>query len=253
MTYTRAITRLPGADFAQGQTTVDLGAPDFKTLLAQHAAYLQALRSLGLQITALDPLPGYPDAYFTEDVAVLTPEVAVIARPGAPTRQGEIDAIEPVLAELLPIRRIEAPGTLEGGDVLLIDRQVFIGLSTRTNADGARQLGEILASYGCTWAAIPVPSGLHLKTSVTSVGEGTLLLRRELAGIPQFQTYNQFLVPRGEELAANTLLVNGAIIVPQGFPLTYRILETLDIPLLALDISEMQKMDGGLTCLSLLV
>jgi dimethylargininase len=251
MTFTHAIARLPGPDFAQGQTTADLGAPDFERMLAQHAAYLEALRSLGLRVTLLDPLPGYPDAYFTEDVAVVMPEVTVITRPGAPTRRDEIGAIEPALTGERPTRQIEAPGTLEGGDVLVIDRQVFIGISSRTSADGARQLGEILAGYGYTWTAVPVPSGLHLKTGVTYVGEGTLFLRRDLADAPGFKAYNQLISPRGEDLAANTLLVNGTLIVPQGFPLTYRMLETLDLPLLSLDISEVQKMDGGLTCLSL--
>jgi dimethylargininase len=251
MTFTHAITRLPGPDFAQGQTTANLGAPEYNLLLSQHAAYTGALRSLGLAVMPLDPLAGYPDAYFTEDVAVLTPEVTVITLPGAPTRTGEIAGIEAALPADRPIRRIQPPGTLEGGDVLIVDRQVFIGISTRTNRSGAEQLGEILSGYGYTWTSIPIPSGLHLKSGVSCVEPQTLLLTPELAVCSEFRAYNQLIVPPAEALAANTVSVNGSLLIPQGFPLTYRMLETLDIPLIALDISEVQKMDGGLTCLSL--
>jgi dimethylargininase len=251
MTFTHAIARLPGPDFAQGQTTADLGVPDYDLILTQHAAYVAALRSVGLAVMVLDPLPSYPDAYFPEDVAIVTPEVTVITHPGAPTRLGEIADIQGALPGDRPIQRIQPPGTLEGGDVLIVDRQVFIGISTRTNRAGAEQLGEILAGYGYTWAAIPVPAGLHLKSGATSVEAQTLLLRPELAACPEFQAFNQLIVPAAEVLAANTLPINGSLLVPQGFPLTYRMLETLDIPLIALDISEVQKMDGGLTCLSL--
>jgi dimethylargininase len=251
MNFTHAITRLPGSDFAQGLTTAGLGAPDTALMLQQHAAYVDALRSLGLAVTVLDPIPGYPDAYFPEDVAVLTPEVAVITRPGAPTRRGETNFIEAALPDDRPLVRIEPPGTLEGGDVLIVERQVFIGVSQRTNRSGADQLGQILAAYGYTYSPVPVPAGLHLKSSVSDVGSGTLLVSPALAACREFAGFNKLIVPPGEASAANTVLVNGTLLAPQGFPLTYRMLQTLDIPLIPLDVSEVQKMDGGLTCLSL--
>jgi dimethylargininase len=251
MNFTHAITRLPGADFAQGLTTASLGTPDFDLMLRQHAAYVDALRALGLDVTVLDPVPGYPDAYFTEDVAVLLPEVSVITRPGAPTRQGEIDHIAAALPKDRPIARILPPGTLEGGDVLVAERQVFVGLSQRTNQAGIDQLAEILTHYGYTVTAVPVPSGLHLKSGANWVASGTLLVQPAFAACPEFENFNKLIVPPGEGYAANTLAINGTLLVPKGFRLMYRMLETLDVPLVLLEVSEVEKMDGGLSCLSL--
>jgi dimethylargininase len=251
MNVSHAITRRPGADFAEGLTTASLGAPDFDRMLRQHAAYVDALRALGLDVTVLDPVPGYPDAYFTEDVAVLLPEMSVITRPGAPTRAGEIDHIAAALPKDRPIARILPPGTLEGGDVLVEERQVFVGLSRRTNHSGIDQLREILTPYGYTVTAVPVPSGLHLKSGVSCVASGTLLLQPAFSACAEFEGYNRLIVPPGELYAANTVAINGTLLVPKGYPLTYRMLETLDVPLVALETSEVQKMDGGLTCLSL--
>ncbi len=251
MNITHAITRRPGADFAAGLTTADLGAPDLKLMLRQHAAYVVALRALGLDVTVLDPVPGYPDAYFTEDVAVLLPEVSVITRPGAPTRMEEIVYIESEMPKNRPLERIERPGTLEGGDVLVVERQVFVGLSQRTNQAGIDQLGEILTPYGYTVTAAPVPSGLHLKSGVSCVASGTLLLQPAFAACAEFEGYNRLIVPPGELYAANTVAINGSLLVPKGYPLTYRMLETLEVPLVPLEVREVQKMDGGLTCLSL--
>src|SRR5207302_3252874 len=137
---TRAILRRPGADFAAGITTAGLGVPDHARMLVQHAAYATTLRALGLAVDVLEPLSGFPDAYFVEDVAVIVPELAVIARPGATSRRGETDAIVPVLASHREVVRLEQPATLDGGDVLVADRAVFVGLSARTNAEGAAQL-----------------------------------------------------------------------------------------------------------------
>ena len=145
--FTHAITRKPGFDFADGLTTNDIDVPDYDLMQAQHVIYVNIMRSLGLMVLELDALPGYPDAYFVEDVAVVTPKVAVITRPGAPSRRGEEAAMELALAKYRPIARIKAPGTLDGGDVLIVDKQVFVGLSARTNEAGADQLTRILARY----------------------------------------------------------------------------------------------------------
>jgi dimethylargininase len=251
MNFTHAITRRPAKDFAEGQTTAELGAPDYPLMLRQHAAYVDALRSLGVDVTVLDPVPGYPDAYFTEDVAVLLPEVSVITRPGAPTRAGEIDYIEAALPTDRELAHILAPGTLEGGDVLVVEKQVFVGLSKRTNREGIDQLAEILKPNGYTVIAVKVPAGLHLKSGVSCVASGTLLLQPGFAACVEFEQYNRLIVPPGELYAANTVEINGSLLVAKGFPLTYRMLETLDVPLMPLDMTEVRKMDGGLTCLSL--
>ncbi len=251
MDFTRAITRTPGRNFAQGITSANLGAPEYGLMLAQHQAYVQALRDLGLEVTVLPPLPDYPDAHFVEDVAVVTAEVAVITSPGAPARQGEQAFIEPVLAQYRPLARIEPPGTMEGGDILIMGKQVFIGISERTNHAGAQQLGQILGVYGYNWTPVPLAAGLHLKSSVNAVGAGTLLVTRDFADHPLFAAYARVLVDPAEEYAANCLFVNEHLIVPSGFPATQRALQRLDCPIIELQASEAQKMDGGLTCMSL--
>lgn len=249
--FTHAITRLPGSNFAQGITTADLGAPDYTRLLQQHTAYIDLLRSLNLAVTVLDSLPAYPDAYFVEDVAVVTPEIAVITNPGAAARQGEEASIVAPLAQFRPIARIQAPGTVDGGDILMVDKQFFIGISERTNQAGAEQLGNILAEYGYACTAVAVADGLHLKSSVNYVGKNTMLITAEFADHPAFAGYAKIILDTDEIYAANTLLVNEHLIMPQGFPKTRTKLAALGFPISDTDVSEVQKMDGGLTCMSL--
>lgn len=249
--FTRAITRKPGYDFANGITTNDLETPDYDAMWAQHVIYVNVLRSLGLLVLELDALPGYPDAYFVEDVAVVTPKVAVISRPGAPSRRGEEAAMELVLAKYRPIARIKPPGTLDGGDVLIVDKQVFVGLSERTNEAGAEQLAQILAKYGYACTAVPLAAGLHFKSSVNHVGGQTLLVTADFAGQPELDGYGQIVVPEGEEAAANVLWVNGRLLIPMGYRQTRQKLLDWGANILELDVSEAAKMDGGLTCMSL--
>ncbi len=251
MTFTRALCRRPGPDFADGLTTADLGRPDHGTMLAQHEAYVAALRGLGLEVEVLDPLPGHPDAYFVEDAALVFPELAVVTRPGAEARRAEAEALAPALARHRALARLEAPATLDGGDVLTVGKRVFVGLSERTNREGAAQLGRLLAPYGYTVVPVPVAAGLHFKSSVNSVGGDGLLVtpafteREELAG------FRRLVVDPAEAYAANTLWINGTLLTPSGFPKTRALLEGLGLPILELDTSEVRKMDGGLTCLSL--
>lgn len=251
LTFSRAIVREPGPNCADGLTTSTLGRPDYWLLLVQHQRYVNTLRQLGLKVEILPADPDFPDAYFVEDPAVVTPEVAVITIPGAPARQGEQDSIASALARHRPLAHIEPPGAVEGGDVLMVGRHFFIGLSERTNQDGAQQLGQILADHGYKWSAVPVGPGLHLKSSVNIVGPDTLLLTQEFAGRPAFAGYNHIVLDRDEAYASNTLLVNGRLIMPAGFPGVRARLEALDQPIIELDVSEVQKMDGGLTCMSL--
>ena len=249
--FTHAITRKPGPDFGQGVTTSNLGAPDFARMQAQHNAYVAALQGTGLTVIELEALPAYPDAHFVEDVAVVTPDVAIMTRPGAPARQGEESAMEPVLARYRPIARIEAPGTLDGGDVLMVGTHFLIGISERTNQAGAEQLGRILAQHGNTWTAVPVAAGLHFKSDVNFVGGNTLLVTAAFAGRPELSGYDQIVVNAEEAYAANVLWVNGHILMPKGFPDTRQKLGALEAEIIELETSEAQKMDGGLTCMSL--
>jgi len=249
--FTRAVARLPGPDAAEGLTTAGLGRPDLSLLLKQHSAYVGTLRRLGLEVEVLSEAPGFPDAYFVEDAAVVTPEVAVITRPGAPSRRGETVSVESALARHRPIRRIELPGTLDGGDVLSVGGRFFIGLSARTNEDGARQLGAILASFGRPWTAVPVEAGLHLKSSVNALGERTVVLASGFPTKEIFRGYERIVLDPGDDYAANTLWINGTLLVPKGFPRAAEKIAAAGLPVVELDTSEMRKMDGGLTCLSL--
>ena len=220
-------------------------------MLAQHAAYADALRALGLEIEVLDPLPGFPDAYFLEDVAVVVPELAVVARPGAPSRRGEADAIVPVLARHRELARVEQPGTLDGGDVLIAGRTVFIGLSARTNDAGAAQLARLLEPHGYRSQTVPVATGLHLKSSVSWLGGETLLVSKRFADRQELRAFRHIVVDESEEPACNSLLVNGTLLTPAGFPKARRQLDATGLPVVELDLTEPRKMDGGLTCMSL--
>jgi dimethylargininase len=249
--FTHAITRKPGKNFAQGITTSDLETPNYKLMVKQHGAYIQALKSLGLEVIVLDPEPDYPDAYFVEDTAVVTPDVAVITNPGAENRKGEEDTIEPLLSKHHKTICIQPPGTLDGGDVLMVDTHFFIGISERSNMEGAEQLGRILEKYGNSWAAVHVNSGLHLKSCVNFVGNNTLLITEDFAGLNEFKGFDKIILNKEEESAANTLLINDCLIIPKGFPDTRKKLATLGLDIIELDVSEARKMDGGLTCMSI--
>jgi len=249
--FTHALVRKPGPDFSKGLTTSLLGTPSFPVVAAQHGAYIETLGMLGLEVMILEMQPDYPDAYFVEDTAVVTPEVAVITIPGAKSRQGEQTSIEPVLSQFRKIENIQAPGTVDGGDVLMVEDRFFIGISDRTNIEGARQLGTILESHGYAWDTISVGEGLHLKSSINYLGRNTLILTAPFQHLNLFDLYNKIVLDDTETYAANTLWVNNSLIMPKGFPATKKKLSALNQPIIELDVSEVAKMDGGLTCLSL--
>ena len=248
--FTKAIVRLPGPDCGSGLTTANLGAPRYDLLCVQQARYIEVLQALGVAVHTLDPLPGYPDAYFVEDVAIITPEVAIITRPGAISRQGEEASMADVLSGYRPIVRIEAPGTVDGGDVLKMGTHYFIGQSDRTNQAGIVQLGTMLEHHGYTWSVIPVEGGLHLKSSVNAMGPGALILTAEFAQHEAFKGYPYFVLDESAAYAANSLWINGHLLIPAGYNIRDR-LEKRGIDVIELDVSEIKKMDGGLTCLSL--
>jgi len=249
--FTHAIVRTPAPNFADGITTVQNAQPSYSLMLEQHAAYVAALRACGLEVTILEPLEAFPDGHFVEDPAIMTPEVAVVTNPGADARRGEAAAIEPVLRDFKSVLRIEAPGTLDGGDVLIVGKEVFIGLSERTNRAGADQLAALLAPYGYTSFTIPVGAGLHLKSSVNYVGKNFLLLTSDFADRPEFARYERLVVDDEEAYACNTLWINDTLLVPAGYPKTRALLERVGLPIVELETSEVRKMDGGLTCMSL--
>jgi dimethylargininase len=253
--FRRAIVRPPAGNFADGLTTVDLGTPDVATAIAQHEACCRALEDLGLALTRLPADPRHPDSTFVEDAAVLTARGAVLTRPGAPSRQGEVAGIAAAIAPFFPSpRRIEAPGTVDGGDICEAGDHVFIGVSQRTNPEGARQLAGYLAQEGKTSALVDirgVENILHLKSGIAWLPKRRLVVIDSLAGDPAFEGWDIVRVDPGEEYAANCVAVNGAVLFPKGFPRLERRLTDLGYRLSVLDMSEFQKMDGGLSCLSL--
>lgn len=253
--FTKAITRLPATNFAAGLTTVDLGAPDYELTLRQHCAYRSALTACGLEVTVLPADERFPDSAFVEDAAIMLPGAAILARPGAPSRSGEVEAICEVLKQAgLALDAIMAPGTLDGGDICEVGNHFLIGISARTNEEGAAQLQHLLARYGCTAACIDIRSVagiLHLKSGLAYLGENRLAVIEALADHPALAAYHKVLVPSGEEYAANCVLVNDFVLFPAGYPLLASRLRELGMRLVELEMSEFAKMDGGLSCLSL--
>jgi dimethylargininase len=251
--FTKAIVRIPGSNFAQGLTTVQLGVPRFEQVLAQHAGYCEALRGCGLTVTTLEADLDHPDSTFVEDTAVVTPRSGILTRPGARSRQGEVAAMRPILRRFFPaLKEIDAPGTLDGGDICEAGNHFFLGVSQRTNEEGARQLADHLAQQGYTSEVVDVRgirSILHLKSGVSYIGEKTLVVIEEMAGM--FSGYERIVVAREESYAANCVRVNDRILVAAGYPQLFAELRERGFDPLELAMSEFQKMDGGLSCLSL--
>ena len=253
--FSKAIVRPPGANFATGLTSLDLGAPDLDRALKQHGAYCQALESCGLSLIRLPPDEEHPDSTFVEDTAILTARGAVITRPGAPSRLVETKQIAPLIRDHFPnVVSIEDPATVDGGDICEAGEHFFIGISSRTNEHGARQLAGILGSFGYSSSLIDirgVSNILHLKSGLAYLGGKQLVLIEALKGVNEFSGYDCICLDSGEEYAANCLVINDKVLIADGFPATRHELERRGYQTIALDMSEFQKMDGGLSCLSL--
>ncbi|HEX6719556.1 MAG TPA: arginine deiminase family protein [Pyrinomonadaceae bacterium] len=253
--FTKAIVRAPGQNFASGLTSVDLGVPVFERALQQHEAYCRALESCGLELLRLAVDEQHPDSTFVEDTAVLTARGAVITRPGAATRLGELDTIAPVLRRhFTNLRFIDAPGTLDGGDVCDAGEHFFIGISRRTTEQGAKQLARLLHSFGYSSSLIDIrglSNILHLKSGLAYLGGNHLVVIEALRNLSEFSGYSLICPTVVEEYAANCLLINGRILLAEGFPAMQDELNNRGYETIALKMSEFQKMDGGLSCLSL--
>jgi dimethylargininase len=253
--FTKAIIKPPCVNFASGETSVDLGEPDFDRALKQHRSYCNALGSCGLELIELPPDDNHPDSTFVEDTALLTFRGAVLTRLGADSRRGEVESIAPVVHEYFRnVYSIEAPGTLDAGDVCEAGEHFFIGISRRTNEHGARQLAGFLESLGYTSSLIDIrglSNILHLKSGMAYLSERWLVVIEALRNAKEFSGYDLICLNSNEEYAANCLTLNGKILIASGFPTIRHDLEQLGYPIMSLDMSEFQKMDGGLSCLSL--
>jgi len=247
-----AIVRLPGPEMTAGLSSASLGKPDYEKALDQHAAYVEALRSCGLEVTVLDADPRFPDGCFVEDVALCTPACAIVTNPGAPSRNGEKLLIEPVLrARYKQVESIRSPGTMEGGDVMRVDKHCYIGISERTNRAGAGQLIRILDQYGMSGSTVPLQDMLHLKSGVSYLEHNKLMVSGEFVNHPAFDGFESLVVDRQEGYAANSLWVNSTVLVPAGFPGTLEMIKRAGYHTRVLEVSEFMKLDGGLSCLSL--
>lgn len=252
--FTNAIVRTPADSMIDGITTAGLGAPVISLALEQHAAYIRALQACGVAVTVMEPDPAFPDSCFVEDAAVLAERVAIVTNPGAPSRKGEERAVEEVLRRFYTgdqIQHIRAPGTLEGGDVMRVGDCFYVGLSQRTNAEGARQFLEILREHGYAGREVQLNEMLHLKTGLAYLEEGILLVAGEFIGHPLFREMKTIAIDPRDAYSANCIWVNGTVLVPAGYPATAAKIEAAGLPVLEVDTSEFRKLDGGLSCLSL--
>ncbi len=229
------------------------GALDAAEAAEQHKRYAQALEAMGARIVWLPPLPDHADSVFVEDTAVVVPEMAVIARPGAASRQAEVESTAQVLSRHRPVQRIVAPGCLDGGDVLRIGRTVYVGASTRTNAAGIEQLGRILTPLGYQVRAVPVTKCLHLKTGVTFVAPHFLVFNAAWIDPADFQELQPIAIDPAEPFAANTLTLGEETLVSADFPRTAEKLQAAGIAVRQVGIGELHKAEAGLTCLSIVI
>lgn len=224
---------------------------DLERARAQHRSYEDALRGLGCRVERLPARPELPDAVFVEDTAIVVDELAVITRPGAPSRQPETESTSEALAAYRSLAVIAAPGTLDGGDVLRIGHQVFVGRSTRSNGAGADSLRGILAPYGYTVSSVGLEGCLHLKSAATEIAPGTVLVNPAWVDKAVFEASRLIEVDPEEPFAANGLWIDRSVLYPTAFPRTRRRMEDCGLQVVAVDLSELAKAEGAVTCCSI--
>ena len=253
--FQNVIVRRPCRAMVEGITSnPQLGKPDYEKALHQHDTYIEALKQCDVNVTVLPADERYPDSCFVEDPAVITRKCAIITNPGAESRNGEKDEIIGAIREFFPEDKIEyivAPGTLEGGDVMMVGDHFYVGRSARTNEEGIRQFIAILNKHGLTGSEVPLTEVLHLKTGVNYLENGNMLVSGEFVEKEDFAKYNRIEIPEEEAYAANCIWVNGTVIVPMGFPAVEAAVRNAGYPVILVDTSEYRKLDGGLSCLSL--
>ncbi len=219
----------------------------------QHERYEDALRALGCEVRRLAPEPDLPDSVFVEDAAVIVDECAVITRPGAESRRREVVSVTEALRPHRALNAIVAPGTLDGGDVLRAGRRVFVGLSSRTNAEGIRQLTALLGPHGYDVSTVAMRDCLHLKTAASALGDALVLLDPQCVEHESFDGLERIEVDASERFAANVLCIGRAVLVPAAASRTATLLESRGFTVVPVDASELAKAEGGLTCCSLIL
>jgi dimethylargininase len=232
-------------------TYLDREPIDLELAVRQHAEYARVLRDLGLEIVSLPGDPGLPDCCFVEDVAIVLDELAVITRPGAESRRGESAAVAEALAAYRHIASIEPPGTLDGGDVLVVGRKIFVGRTQRTNDAGIESLRTIVSPHGYEVVGVPVKGCLHLKSAVTVLDDETLIANPDWIDLALLRDHEIVPVPAEEPGAANVLAVRGRVLMSDSFPLTLALLEKRGSEVIPVCVTEFEKAEAAVTCKSL--
>lgn len=250
--FTQAIVRKPSKAMVKGLTQANMGLPDFALACLQHQDYIVALQECGLNVTILPALEDYPDSCFVEDVALLTPKCAILTHPGAQSRRGEVQHIQAAVEQFYPDpENITMPGHVEAGDIMMVGSHFYIGLSERTNSAGAEQLIAILKNHDLTGSVLEMSELLHLKTGLSYLENNNLLTFGEIHSHPDFSQFKRINIDSDESYAANSVWINGTVLVPKGFPKALEAIQQLGYQTREIAMSEFQKLDGGLSCLSL--
>jgi dimethylargininase len=250
--FNSAIVRSPGKSVVNGLRTGASPAPAYDAVLTEHQTYLAALRAAGVEVTVLDALEQFPDSIFVEDPALVFSQAAILLRPGAPSRAAEAHELLATLTARFPETLKVTEGYADGGDILVTPGRVLIGLSARTNAVGAAALGALLASIGLASQIVEIPRGsLHLKTDCSLMDEETVLATESLAKSGALGGFRILIVPDEEHSAANALRVNDFVFVRAGCPRTLELLVAHGLNVVPLPVSEIAKIDAGLSCMSL--
>jgi dimethylargininase len=250
--FTKAIVRTPCKAMVRGISTAKLGAPCYQNALIQHKDYIEALRECGLQVTILPADENFPDSTFVEDTALITPHCAILTHPGAPSRTQETRSMRKPIEEFFEkIEIINHPGHVEAGDIMMVGDHYYIGLSERTNLDGANQMINILEEYGMQGSVVEFAEVLHLKTGLSYLEKNNLLICGEFLDKAEFRRFNHLMVDPKESYAANSVWINDVVLTPSGYPKTTALIASAGYTVREVNVSEFRKLDGGLSCLSL--
>ena len=225
---------------------------DASLVSRQHQQYQSVLASQGCEIVTVSTEPGLADSVFIEDTAIVLDEVAVLCRPGAESRRAEVARVAEVLQQFRPLASIQAPGTLDGGDLLRVGKVIYAGLSARSNQNGIEQLRSIVTDYGFSVKTVETTKCLHLKSAVTEVAPGSLLINPNWINTSAFRNFDLIDIDNDEAHAANALLLGHSVIYPSSFPRTLEKLVKRNIDVTTVEVSELQKAEGGVTCCSLI-
>ncbi|NQV16185.1 N(G),N(G)-dimethylarginine dimethylaminohydrolase [bacterium] len=250
--FKKAIVKTPGESLVNGLSRAGLGHPNYEQALVQHGNYIDVLKHCGLEVIILEKDENFPDSTFVEDVALLTPECAIVTNPGAASRRGEVASMQKTLEKhFIHIEKVFEPGRVDAGDIMMVGAHYYIGLSERTNQKGALQVIKHLESYGMTGSTVELKHVLHLKTGVAYLEHNNLVASGEFLSKPEFEKFNILEIDAVESYAANCIWVNDRILLPVGYPKAYETLSQAGLDIIEVDVSEFRKLDGGLSCLSL--